>query len=277
MTRDIRKRTVRVGALALALAVVVASMPLATTDAATAPAADLIVSDPLPDYAPNETGKLNGAIDVGTLMEVSGSDPSEIPEETRGFTGQARTWGNDAGAVAVAFVIDCGDESSAREFLRGALDGARRTSDSTFDSGMFGTAGFAAATASSAVHTVEWRQSQYFVEVFIVGVSGDASETDIRALASSQAAFLRSNGHGDPSITVSEAKADTGALYQVGYVVGLLMIPAAIGIWLLVRKRRRDEERQHAARFAVPPAPFTSAPSSTSAPLPPPSPPPPLP
>ena len=102
-------------------------------------------------------------------MEVSGSDPSDIPNE------------------------------------------ARRTSDSTFDSGMFGTEGFAAATASSAVHTVEWRQSQYFVEVFIVGVSGDSSDTDIRALASSQAAFLRSNGRGDPTITVSEAKAETGA------------------------------------------------------------------
>ena len=69
---------------------------------------------------------LDGRIDVGTLMELQGMKAADVPDLLRDYTGEARTWQSTDGPMAVAFVIECDDESAADEFLRGAMHGTTK-------------------------------------------------------------------------------------------------------------------------------------------------------
>jgi hypothetical protein len=232
----------------------------ALTVPASAAAADdgtLIVADPLPGFGLTEGGSLNGPIDAGTLLEVQGTDPKDVPKEAREFKGEARTWRNTEGSTAIAFVLDCGDIESASDFLHGALEGSTKTSDGTFDSGMVGSAGFVVGTADQPVRSVLWRQSHYFVEVIVVGAAGASISTVTTELANDQAAFLQPR-HGAPTLDTSAGKEsnDTSVAYQVGRLAGTSMIVGFVVLLIRNRQRRRAEQRAHEARFALPPPPF---------------------
>lgn len=253
----------------LLLACFVAASPVAVS---ASPAEGLIVTDPLPGYERIEGGKLDGAINAETLMELAGTDPDDIPDEVRGLSGEARTWRNDEGAIAVAFVIDCGDVHSVSDFLRGALDASKQSSDSTFEPGLAGTAGFVVEQSTGPARSVIWRQHTFFVEVFIAGVTGDSSEADTNALATTQAAFLRSTMGAAPTLDTSQSAAGSESVaYQLGRVLGILCFFGIIAYMIWSASRRKAERRALQARFAVPPPPFSpSAPTSTVLPPPPP-------
>ena len=258
----------------LVLATLFSASPAA---AAVAPDTDgLIVTDPLPGYQRIEGGKLDGPITFDTLMELTGTDSDEFPDELRGLPGEARTWRNDEGAIAVALVIDCGDVHAVSDFLQGALDSSARATDSTFESGVAGTAGFVVDQATEPARSVIWRQHTYFVEVLILGEPGDASEADIKALAASQAAFLQSSMGAAPTLNTSHSTAGSdSAAYLFGRIFGILVFLAIIAYMIWSIHRRKAERRALEALFAVPPLPFVSSARTPTAlpPPPPPSPP----
>lgn len=245
---------------ALVVMTLVAASPVA---AAVSPKADgLVVTDPLPGYERIEGGELDGAIDAETLMELAGTDPSDLPSEVRGLSGEARTWGNADGAVAVVFVIDCGDLNSVSDFLSGALDGSKGSSDSTFEPGVGGTAGFVVEQSTGTIRSVIWRQHTLFVEVFVVGVRGDSSEADAKTLAANQAAFLRSTTGATPTLNISMASPDAGLGYLLGRLFGIIVVIGMIAYMIWSIHRRKAARRALEARFAVPPRPFVPAPHS---------------
>ncbi len=259
---------------------VVLATLLAASPAAAMLASDtdgLIVTDPLPGYERIEGGKLDGPITIDTLMELTGTDPDEFPDELRGLAGEARTWRNDEGAVAVAVVIDCGDVQSVSDFLQGALDSSERSSDSTFESGVVGTAGFVVDQATEPARSVIWRQHTYFVEVLVVGEPGDASEADIKALAARQAAFLQSSMGAAPTLNTSHSTPGSDSVaYVFGRIFGILVFLGIIAYMIWSIHRRKAERRALEAMFAVPPRPFVSSARTPTAlppplPLPPPS------
>ena len=244
--------------------------------AATSSADGLIVTNPLPGYERLEGGLLDGEIGGETLMELTGVDPDDVPDELLEFSGQARTWVNDEGAVAVAFVIDCGDLDTAKNFLRGALAGSKQSSASSFESGLTGTAGFFVEQPTGPARSVIWRQSRYFVEVFVVGVTGDSSEDDTKALAASQAAFLRTT-MGEPTLDTSGSTSGSGLGYEIGRIVGTLFFVGIIALMIWSAHKRKAARRARASLFAVSLAPFTPAGFATTQSPPPPPPPPPSP
>ena len=51
------------------------------------------------------------------------------------------------------------------------------------------------------MHVVMWRQGKYYVQVFVATKATSPTEADAKALAASQAAFLRSSLGAEPSIS----------------------------------------------------------------------------
>lgn len=256
------------------LATLLAGSPAAV---AAAHSEGLIVTDPLPGYERIEGGELDGAIDVQTLMDLAGTDLDEIPDEVRKLPGEARTWSNDAGAVAIALVFDCGDVNKVSDFLLGALDSWKETSDSTFEPGIAGTAGFVVEEAVGPVRIVVWRQHTYFVEVFVAGMTGDSSEADVKALAATQVDFLQSAMGAAPTLDTSRSTPDEGAVGQIGRVLGILFFVGIVAYMIWSSTRRKAQRRALQAQFAVPPRPFVPSGRTPAAlpppPFPPPSPP----
>jgi hypothetical protein len=252
VTTSIIARAARLGALALS---VVAAASSVVVLAAGSDAMDLVVADPLPGYTHSAAGALNGPIDVAELMILNGADSNDIPAVATNFKGQARTWINDAGSVAAVMVIDCGDEHSATDFLRGALKAQTKADAVAFETGMSGSLGFTMQQPKAIVHSVIWRQGKYFVQVF-GAISGPAALTqeDAKALALLQADFLRSIAAAEPSADV--ASATNPQEYQLGRVLGALAIPGVLALVVIGRKRAKDRERAHQAMFAVPLPPF---------------------
>ena len=87
----------------------------------------LVAVDPLPGYNLVLGGKLNGPIDAGTLLELAGYDANEVPLVAHSWSGEARTWINDAGGKAVIFVIDCDHVDTASDYLTGAVRGTTKS------------------------------------------------------------------------------------------------------------------------------------------------------
>jgi hypothetical protein len=266
VTTSIIARAARLGALALS---VVAAASSVVVLAAGSDAMDLVVADPLPGYTHSAAGALNGPIDVAELMILNGADSNDIPAVATNFKGQARTWINDAGSVAAVMVIDCGDEHSATDFLRGALKAQTKADAVAFETGMSGSLGFTMQQPKAIVHSVIWRQGKYFVQVF-GAISGPAALTqeDAKALALLQADFLRSIAAAEPSADVASATdpQESSSAYQFGRVIGTLAIPGVLALVVIGRKRAKDRERAHQAMFAVPLPPFRAG-----SPLPPPA------
>jgi hypothetical protein len=252
VTTSFIKRAVGLGALALS---VVAAASSVVVLAAGSDAMDLVVADPLPGYTHSAAGALNGPIDVAELMILNGADSNDIPAVATNFKGQARTWINDAGSVAAVMVIDCGDEHSATDFLRGALKAQTKADAVAFETGMSGSLGFTMQQPKAIVHSVIWRQGKYFVQVF-GAISGPAALTqeDAKALALLQADFLRSIAAAEPSADV--ASATNPQEYQLSQLLGALAIPGVLALVVIGRKRAKDRERAHQAMFAGPLPPF---------------------
>ena len=110
--------------------------------AATPSGEGLIAVDPLPGYTVEEGGPFTGAFDEGKMMVLGGLDPADVPDEAHNLSGQARTWVNDAGDHAVILVLDCGDVPTASNVLAAGVHSTTKVSDSTFDPGFDGSAGF---------------------------------------------------------------------------------------------------------------------------------------
>ena len=241
------------------MAAVVVALPAASAGAASSEADQLIVADPLPGYVLAEGGSLNGPIDVGTLMQLEGTESADVPDVFHEFAGYARTWRNDDGSAAVVLVIDCHDQHSATDFLRGALRGQSDTDAESFDSELAGSAGFGLDQDDLGMHVVIWRQDKYFVQVFVATKAASPTETDAKTLAASQAAFLRSSLGAEPSISGARGANDpdeSGAAYRVGRVMGALLIPGIVTLVLVGRQRRRAEQSAHEALFSTPPPMF---------------------
>jgi hypothetical protein len=139
----------------------------------------------------------------------------------------------------------------------GALDGSTESSDSTFDSGLAGSAGFTVEVEAMPVHSVIWRQDKYYVEVFVVDVNGDTS--DAKALAARQASFLQSNFGGVPTLSTSSAAADsdeTSVAYQIGRLSGTLFLVGFVAFLISNGRKRRAERQAYEARVAGPPPVF---------------------
>jgi hypothetical protein len=264
--------------VALALATVTMSMPVAAfATAASSDTTSLIVADPLTDYAPTEGGKLNGAIDGGTLMELAGTGPNDVSDALRDFTGEARTWQAADGFIAVAIVFDCGDEESAADLLRQALAGFSTSGATRNDSGIAGSAGFEVVGSDDRYNTVIWRQSKYYVQVQVASGLEGSSAASANLLAASQAALLQSRVGAEPTISTSAATTDSdetnNAAYRLGHLIGVLFVPGIVvlSIWALYRRRAR--RRAHTARFAAPPPVLAISTPAAATDLPPPPPP----
>jgi hypothetical protein len=267
------KHVVRAGALVVATLVV--TTPIAVFAAGNDDASKLIVADPLPGYTHDALGTLDGPIDLGTLLKLEGIDPSEVPDLFGDFTGEARTWRDPDGLPAVAIVVDCTDVDVAAEMLRGALGAQRKESGHAFDPGLDGSAGFVVEQDDLTVHTVIWRQSHYFVEVFAASppASAASSEGVAKMLATSQAEFLRASIGAEPSIDVSQVTGDAekGAAYRLGQILGTALLIVTPILVIMGSRRRRAKRRAHEARYALPP-PVFPMPAPFGAPLPPPVP-----
>ena len=236
-----------------------AALPAAPARAASSEADQLIVADPLPGYVVAEGGSLNGPIDVGTLMQLEGTESADVPDVFHEFAGYARTWRNDDGSAAVVLVIDCHDQHSATDFLQGALHGQSKTDAESFNSGLAGSAGFAVDQDDLGMHVVIWRQGKYFVQVFVATKAASPTEADAKTLAASQAAFLRSGLGAEPSISGSRSANDSeesGIAYQLGKATGLLLFISIVVLVIARSNQRRADQRAHEALFSTPPPTF---------------------
>jgi hypothetical protein len=257
MPLGVMRRVARAGLLGLAVLVIPMTTVHADTDG-------LIVDDPIPDFSPTTGGKLNGPIDGGTLMEMSGSSPDDVPEALRDMQGEAQTWQDTAGTTAVAMVMVADDVKTASEMLTGALEAVDGAGGKAFETGINGTAGFTETESGLHVAVVLWRQSNYFVEVLVVSDLEAASTTNVKLLADSEAAFLRPSTGAGPTqyVPARSESTESSAAYQAGRVIGILSLVGVVVYLIVHRQRRREEERAHKERFATPPPPFTR-PSST--------------
>jgi hypothetical protein len=253
-----------------------------TSFAANPPNELLIADDPLPGYTVAEGGDLNGPIDAGVLMELSGTDTALVPDEVRAWSGEARTWVNDAGGKVVIFVIDCDHVDTASDYLTGAVRGTTKASESTFDPGFAGSWGFTEKTKTMPLNIVIWRQSTFYVEVM---VRSDGGIADAKALALSEAAFLRSSTGAVPAAGVASSSSaeDSSIAYQAGRLTGTACLVGLVVFLIRNGKKRRDEREAHRVRMATPPPVFpvrTLTPAATDnsawARVPPPPPPPPI-
>jgi hypothetical protein len=246
-------------ATTVATFVIATAMAIVPTLAAGAVPSDdnsLIVSDPLPNYTPASDGPFDGRIDAGTLMQVAGAKANEIPDAVHDLVGQARTWRSIGGSSAVVIVINCGDENKAADFLQGALDGKRKSSGAPFDSGLAGTAGFAAERAGVSIHSVSWRQSKYYVEVFVSAGSDGSSEADSKMLAARQVAYGRSSFGAAPTIDASASGQDStesSNFYKAGEITGWLCLAGGVVAIVWVIRRRRTKRQGPLNATSVPP------------------------
>ena len=85
VTSSFIKRVAR--AVGWRLVAVVVAIPAAVAAAGSSEADQLIVADPLPGYVVADGGSLNGPIDVGTLMQLEGTDAADVPDVFHEFRG----------------------------------------------------------------------------------------------------------------------------------------------------------------------------------------------
>lgn len=202
----------------------------------------LIETNPLPGYSLAEGGNFDGAIDAGTLMELAGTDANAVPLVAHSWSGEARTWVNDAGGKAVIFVIDCDDAATATDFLSGAVRGSTNANDSTFDPGFAGSSGFTTMVDAVSLNVVIWRQGTYYIEAFVVGGTGTS---EVKFLAGREAAFLESSTGDIPAarVTSRSSAEDSSIGYRVGQLIGTACLIGLV-VFLIRNGKNRRAERE---------------------------------
>ena len=91
---------------------------------------------------------------------------------------------------------------------------------------------------------------------FIIAASGGIP--DVKTLAASEAAFLRSSTGAVPAVDVSGSSAtdESSTAYQAGLVVGGAFFVGLVVFIVRNGKKRQDERQAYKARMATPPPVF---------------------
>jgi hypothetical protein len=229
----------------------------------------LIVED-FPGYV-HEASSIDGPIDGGTLLEFGGETvDGSAADYAEKLKGRGRSWrAADGGAYALVWLLDCGDEETAAQFLDGMSSRASDAENGSFDPGLAGATGWSGRESGAYVHSVFWRQGSYVVDITIASGDRARSREDTTALARLEADTLQMAIGGTRTTEAPSASGDEGsAEYSIARALGSLTGMALLG-WGIVAAVRASNRRRAPRPLGppLPPAPLPPMASSLPPPL----------